>query len=86
MTEYLTSSITPTLGNENKLILQSEKENLWELWKSIRMFYSSTVCRNFSESRIVFNFSYPPPQYEQGLLTDLEWKCLSLVFQDRAVA
>lgn len=33
MTEYLTSSVTPTLGNEGKLTLQGEKENLWELWK-----------------------------------------------------
>lgn len=33
MTEYLTSSVTPTLGNENEHILQGEKENLRELWK-----------------------------------------------------
>lgn len=28
MTEYLTSSITPTLGNESRLTLWGEKENL----------------------------------------------------------
>lgn len=33
MTEYLASSITPTLGDESKFALQGEKENLWELWK-----------------------------------------------------
>lgn len=33
MTEYLTSSVTPTSGNESNLTLQGEKENLWELWK-----------------------------------------------------
>jgi len=72
MTEYLTSSITPTLGNENKLILQGEKVHLGELWKSVIVFYLSVGCRNFAESRIAFFFFLFFPKHKQQICTELE--------------
>lgn len=81
MTEYLTSSITPTLGNENKLILQGEKENLWELWKSITFVRSVQEFLRIQNSLFFFFLFFS--KHEQGICTELEWKLLSLVFQDK---